>query len=289
MSGIQANAETVGFDAVHLARKRHGRGHGLGPTSGPGPSFGGASRSAGQALFRRRCESAALWSGVQLFGRDGHTHEPGRRRIGIGATGRQMAKASALWAYTIAGWSGFYVMLVELLSGRLIAPSFGSSIYVWGSVIFVFMLGLAIGYLLGGIYSQHHPSVLRLCGILMASALSTVPTLLFGTLILDFMFDAVRDPRFGSLVTCLALFLVPTIFAGMVSPYTIRIIVKNKESSGHDAGYLYFISTIGSSLGTLLTAFYLVLLFEVNTIFLVGISISLLLGGLGALANYGKE
>ena len=53
-----------------------------------------------------------------------------------------MARPHALWSYTIAGWSGFYVMLVELLSGRLIAPSFGSSIYVWGSVIFVFMLGL---------------------------------------------------------------------------------------------------------------------------------------------------
>ncbi len=65
-----------------------------------------------------------------------------------------MAKKSALWSYSIAGWSGFYVMLVELLSGRLIAPSFGSSIYVWGSVIFVFMLGLAIGYLLGGIYCE---------------------------------------------------------------------------------------------------------------------------------------
>jgi len=200
-----------------------------------------------------------------------------------------MAKRSALWSYSIAGWSGFYVMLVELLSGRLIAPSFGSSIYVWGSVIFVFMLGLAIGYLLGGMYSQHNPSVRKLCGILMASALTTLPTLLFGTAILDFMFDAVRDPRFGSLSTCLALFLIPTIFAGMVSPYAIRIIVKNKESSGHDAGYLYFISTIGSSLGTLLTAFYLVLLFEVNTILLVAISISLVLGASGMLANYQKE
>ncbi len=36
-------------------------------------------------------------------------------------------------------------MLVELLGGRLISPFFGSSIYVWGSVIFVFMLGLALG------------------------------------------------------------------------------------------------------------------------------------------------
>jgi hypothetical protein len=200
-----------------------------------------------------------------------------------------MASKNALWSYTIAGWSGFYVMLVELLSGRLIAPSFGSNIYVWGSVIFVFMLGLAIGYLLGGIYSRYNPSVVRLCGILIASALSTVPTLVFGTQYLDFMFNTVTDPRFGSLVTCLGLFLVPTIFAGMISPYAIRIIVKNRESSGHDAGYLYFISTIGSSLGTLLTAFYLVLLFEVNTILMVAIGISAILGGLGALMNYGKD
>ena len=200
-----------------------------------------------------------------------------------------MASKGALWSYTIAGWSGFYVMLVELLSGRLIAPSFGSSIYVWGSVIFIFMLGLSIGYLLGGIYSQYNPSVTRLCGILAASALTTLPTVLFGTAILDFMFNLIFDPRFGSLATCVCLFLVPTIFAGMVSPYAIRIIVKNRESSGHDAGYLYFVSTLGSSIGTLLTAFYLVLLFEVNTILLVAIGISIGLAGLGAVANYRKE
>jgi hypothetical protein len=205
-----------------------------------------------------------------------------------------MARPYALWSYTIAGWSGFYVMLVELLSGRLIAPSFGNSIYVWGSVIFVFMLGLAIGYLLGGMYSRHSPSVVRLCGILVASALTTLPTVFFGTQILDFMFEAfmsgtVPEPRYGSLATCVALFLVPTIFAGMISPYAIRIIVKNKESSGHDAGYLYFISTIGSSAGTLLTSFYLVLLAEVNTILLVAIGISLMLGALGTVANYEKK
>ena len=200
-----------------------------------------------------------------------------------------MGRSQALWSYAIAGWSGFYVMVVELLSGRLIAPSFGNSIYVWGSVIFIFMLALSIGYLLGGIYSQYKPSVVRLCGILVAGAITTLPTVFFGTQILDFMFYAITDPRFGSLATCVALFLVPTIFAGMVSPYAIRIIVKNKESSGHDAGYLYFISTLGSSAGTLLTAFYLVLLFEVNTILLVAIAISLMLGGLGTVANLGKK
>jgi hypothetical protein len=188
----------------------------------------------------------------------------------------------------IAGWSGFYVMEVELLSGRLIAPFFGNNIYVWGSVIFVFMFGLAVGYLLGGLYSRRDASVVRLCAILWVSALATLPTVLIGDRLLNAIFDRITDPRFGSLISCLALYFLPTLFAGMVSPYAIRIIVKNKESSGYDAGYLYFVSTIGSSLGTLLTAFYLVLLFEVNTILMFSIAISVALGGLGMIANRGR-
>jgi len=193
-----------------------------------------------------------------------------------------MPEKRTLWSYAIAGWSGFYIMLVELLSGRLIAPSFGSSIYVWGSVIFTFMLGLSIGYLLGGIYSRHNPSVPRLCGILAASALATLPTLFIGPWLLDQVFYRVTDPRYGSLIACVGLFLAPTIFAGMISPYAIRIIVTKTESSGRDAGYLYFVSTLGSSFGTLLTAFYLVLWLDVNTIFMLAIAISAVVAGLGA-------
>ena len=199
-----------------------------------------------------------------------------------------MGKSSSYWSLTIAGWSGFYVMMVELLSSRLIAPFFGNNIYIWGSIIFVFMLGLAIGYLLGGIYSRHDPTVPKLCRILWLSAATTLPTILVGDLFLNTIFDNIVDPRFGSLVACMFLYFVPTLFAGMISPYAIRIIVTNKESSGYDAGYLYFVSTIGSSAGTLLTSFYLVLWFEVNSILLAGMAVSFVLGGLGMLANRRK-
>ena len=59
----------------------------------------------------------------------------------------------AVLCYLIAGWSGFFVMAVELLGGRLLAPTFGSSIYVWGAIITVFMLALSLGYLAGGRFS----------------------------------------------------------------------------------------------------------------------------------------
>ena len=44
--------------------------------------------------------------------------------------------------------AGFIIMAIELLGGRILAPYFGSSIYVWGSIITVFMLSLSIGYLM---------------------------------------------------------------------------------------------------------------------------------------------
>jgi hypothetical protein len=199
-----------------------------------------------------------------------------------------MNERQVFWPLLIAGWSGFYVMLVEILGGRFIAPFFGSSVYVWGSVIFIFMLGLAIGYLLGGIYSRHNPSVARLCGILVASATTTIPMLVFGETLLNAVFLNITDVRTGSLLACTLLYFVPTIFAGMISPYAIRIIIQNRETSGYDAGYLYFVSTVGSSAGTLLTAFYFVLWFEVNAILMTAIGISYFVGALGTIMSRRK-
>src|SRR5690606_41443512 len=80
--------------------------------------------------------------------------------------------------YLIAGWSGLFVMAVELLGGRLLAPTFGSSIYVWGAIITTFMLPLSLGYLAGGRWSTRAPSVRRLGMILIAAALSVTPILI---------------------------------------------------------------------------------------------------------------
>jgi hypothetical protein len=181
-------------------------------------------------------------------------------------------------AYVIAGWSGFFVMAVELLGGRLLAPTFGSSIYVWGAIITVFMLALSLGYLAGGRYSMKAPSVRRLGVILTVAALTVVPLLLFAEPMLDSLSQAVPDPRFGSLLSAVALFFVPTFFSGMVSPYAVRLLVQDRQSSGRHAGQLYFVSTFGSAAGTLLTSFYLVLLLEVNQILLGLLLISLAIG-----------
>ena len=109
----------------------------------------------------------------------------------------------------------------------------------------------------------------------------------FDVLITDQVLEHIEDPRYGSLLASLILFFVPTIVLGKISPYAVRLLVEHRDESGHVAGKLYFVSTIGSALGTLLTSFYLVLYFEVNQI-LMAIFAALILCGLVAVSA-GRE
>jgi len=194
-----------------------------------------------------------------------------------------LSRTAKVIVFALAGWSGFFVMAVELLSGRVLAPSFGNSIYVWGAVITVFMLALAVGYLAGGQISLFSPSLRRLGMLLIAAGLATLPVVFFGNAALDWIFDRVADPRYGSLLASGLLFFVPTAISGAVSPYAVRLLVSNLHASGKSAGLLYFVSTFGSAAGTILTSFYLVLLFEVNTILLGLMTVSMALGLLAVL------
>ena len=183
-----------------------------------------------------------------------------------------------LLVYAAAGWSGFFVMGVELLGGRLLAPFFGNSIFVWGGIIAVFMACLSVGYLLGGRFSLHQPTLSRLGLLLLGEALLALPIIAVGDTVLEALSDVVPDPRYGSLLGSLLLFGAPTVLSGMISPYAVRLLVSALDSSGLSAGRLYFVSTLGSATGTILTSFYLVLYLEINTILLCFMGISALVG-----------
>ena len=184
--------------------------------------------------------------------------------------------------FLIAGWSGFYVMALELLAGRILAPAFGSSIYTWGSVISLYLLALASGYLIGGRFSVNRPSLERLSLLLLAACAITLPVVLLGDAIVDALSIRIDDPRYGSFAATGALFYLPAMISGMISPYAVRLLVDDPDTSGRDAGILYFVSTFGSGAGTLGTSFYLVAWWDVSTIFWALMGVSIVIGG-GAL------
>jgi hypothetical protein len=189
----------------------------------------------------------------------------------------------ALVIFLLVFVGGFSVMSIELLGGRIMAPFFGSSIYVWGSIITIFMVALSLGYLLGGDLSLRRPGMRRFGVIFLICAVSVLPLIFAGGWVMETVFNAIEDPRYGSLVASVGLFFLPTLAMGMISPYAVRLLVDHPHVSGHVAGKLYFVSTAGSALGTLLTSFYLVLYFEVNSILYVLVG-ALTACGLAALA-----
>ena len=174
--------------------------------------------------------------------------------------------------------SGFCIMTIEMLGARILSPYFGGSLSVWGSIITIFMLALALGYLLGGRLSTRTPSGVTYASFFIGAALFSVPIILFADIIMNPIMINIEDARYGSLFASIFLFFVPTSILGMISPYSVRLMVDKEEHSGHMAGLLYFISTLGSALGTLGTSFYFVLWYEVNQI-LWGSVLSLMLAG----------
>jgi len=161
---------------------------------------------------------------------------------------------------------GFLIMTIELLGGKILSPYFGGSVYVWGSIITVFMLALSIGYLLGGKLSLNNPNTRKYGILFILAALTVLPLTIGHDAVSDWVFSYIEDPRYGSLVASTILFLIPTIILGMIAPYSVRLLVTSTHSSGQTAGFLYFISTLGSAAGTLATSFYLVLWFEIDHI-----------------------
>ena len=197
-------------------------------------------------------------------------------------------RVEALLILALAFISGFSVMAIELLAGRMLKPFFGGGIYVWGSVITVFMLSLSIGYLAGGWLSLKNPSLKRFGLIFIVVALTITPLYLFGDTLMEAVFERIEDPRYGSLVASIVLFFVPTVVLGFISPYAVRLLVRHQHHSGQMAGQLYFVSTLGSAAGTLMTAFYFVLWFEMQQV-VMAVGIVMLTCGLLAIAVGGRR
>lgn len=159
--------------------------------------------------------------------------------------------------------SGAVLMALEMLGSRVLAPHFGNSIFVWGSLIGVILAALSAGYYLGGFLADRHPSLPPLARIL---ALAGVWTWLLPEVAARVNpWVGARDlgPRLGALVAALSLFAGPSLLLALVSPWAVRLAAREIGRVGSTAGTLYALSTGGSIAGTLVTSFFLIPAFGV--------------------------
>lgn len=188
----------------------------------------------------------------------------------------------------IAFLAGAILMALELVGSRLLAPSFGGSIFVWGSLIGVFLAALSLGYYLGGGLVDRRPSASLLAFFLIGAGLFVLLLPRYGASVCDAILIRDFGPRANPLIACMALFFLPGMLMAVTSPFVIRLTARSIKQVGKTAGAVYAISTVGSIVGTLGTAFYLIPAIGTRAL-LTLLGVSLILTGLIAAALGGTR
>lgn len=167
--------------------------------------------------------------------------------------------------------SGAVLMSLEILGSRVLAPKYGSSVFVWGSLITTFLVALALGYAIGGKLADRRPSPSLLSAILAIGSFAILPSVAWGSALLDAFSRFGWDVRWSSLAASLVLFLPASLAMGMVTPFAVRMSIRKTESAGAVSGGYSALSTAGSIVGTLATAFLLIPAFPLPSL-LLGLS-----------------
>ena len=168
-----------------------------------------------------------------------------------------VARLSALqrrYVYVAVFAAGVTTLAVELSASRLLGSVFGTSNLVWANIIGLILLYLTVGYFVGGRWADRSPSAVTFYRIITWSAfLSGLSPLvarpvLWGAASAVAALDA--GVAVGSFVAVLVLFAAPVTLLGCVSPFAIRLSIRELAAAGGTAGWLYAISTLGSLVGT---------------------------------------
>ena len=182
--------------------------------------------------------------------------------------------------------SGMTTLGTELSASRLLDPFFGNSLVVWASIIGLMLLYLTVGYFIGGRWADKDPRHSTLFQIVAWGAflVGLVPLISGPVLRLSVQGLAQFNVGIlaGSFFGVLVLFSVPITLLGTVSPFAIRLALRDVEHGGDTAGSIYALSTLGSLLGTFLPVLVLIPTLGTRLTFFT-FSIVLLLVSLGGL------
>lgn len=158
--------------------------------------------------------------------------------------------------FLISFIEGASVMAAEICGAKLLAPFFGSSLYVWSSVMAVTLGGLASGYFLGGQISKKPNKEQNLFFVLLVAvcALCLMPVMSKSFYFFGRVFSLIP-----AVILSVFVLLFPAMLCmGATSPLLISLLTDEAEHSGTNSGKIYAISTVGGILATFLCGFYLI-------------------------------
>jgi spermidine synthase len=194
---------------------------------------------------------------------------------------RRLALALSLAVFL----SGAVLLGVEIAASRLLAPTFGSSLYVWGALIGVVLAGLAVGYGAGGVLADRWPSPWLLVAALTLGAGLVLLIPVLDDEVLSWVVAWDPGPRLDPLLASVLLFGPASIVLASASPIAVRLAARSLDRLGRTAGRLFSISTVGSIVGTFATAFWLVPTYGTDQVIAVGAVVLLAAAAIVALAE----
>lgn len=150
---------------------------------------------------------------------------------------------------------GASVMACELLGAKMIAPFFGSSLYVWAAVLGVTLSGLMLGYYSGGYLSEKVKKDNLVSWVLLLAGLFLMIMPYTSVWIMVYNID--MSIKWGSTLSLLVFMFPPLVLMGMSSPIIINMINTKLDETGKKAGSVYAISTLGGIFSTFIVGFYL--------------------------------
>lgn len=157
----------------------------------------------------------------------------------------------------IAFTTGFALMAFELAAARVLAPSIGSSTYVWTSVIGVIIAALSVGYWVGGQLADKRRASGDVVLLLILSSLAILLTLLAYPFILDWVVTQFTDPRLQAVKAAALLFAPASFLIGTISPYLAKLNISKIDSAGSRVASLSALNSVGGIVGTFTTGFIL--------------------------------
>ncbi len=152
--------------------------------------------------------------------------------------------------------AGMSTLAVEFTTSRMMQTVYGTSNIVWANVIGLVLLFLTVGYFLGGWLADRWPSLTIFYALVTLAGFCCVFFLLLTSVILRSASSAMAALEVGAIAGSLAgvffTLAVPMTLLGCISPFAIRLSVRDVGEAGRISGRVYAISTWGSLLGTYL-------------------------------------
>lgn len=171
--------------------------------------------------------------------------------------------------------SGAFFMALEILGSRILAPWFGSSVVVWGSLISVFLGASALGAASGGALADRFPHFSTLSVIFGAAAISIAVIPFTSSFLIRGLVQTFSDLRICAILVSLGLFALPCATFGAVTPLMLRLSQPSSGTVGRTVGLFAAASTAGGILGILTIAFAGIPLFS-TTLLIRFIAVGLL-------------